>query len=146
MLVNQLVAKYGQDTSKFLNRTADMLKSLLGDRKSEFEWLPSHGTVDRLWETLSEKLDLLDNETAIALPPASEPLLAKLETSEEVCEQPTVEPLGTIENPYTDEIMTHSGPPPLSNLYPVDRVAFNGHDSLLDALDFTPDVELQSPQ
>jgi hypothetical protein len=34
------------------------------------------------------ELDLLDNDTAIALKPAGERLLAKLETSEEVCEQP----------------------------------------------------------
>jgi hypothetical protein len=37
--------------------------------------------------------------------------------------------------------MTLLGSPPLSNLYPVDWDAFNGHDSLLDALDFTPDVD-----
>ena len=55
VLANQLVDKYGRDASKFLNRTADRLKSLLGDRKSEFEWLPSPGTVDRPWQTLSAK-------------------------------------------------------------------------------------------
>ena len=60
--MNQLVDKNGRDASKFLNSTADRLKSLLGDRKSEFEWLPSNGTVERLWQTLKAELDLLDNE------------------------------------------------------------------------------------
>ena len=76
---------------------------------------------------------------AIALPPAraGESLLGKLETSEEVWEQPIVEPLWTIEKPYTCKMMALLGLPPSSNLY---WVAFNGHDSLLDALDFIPDV------
>jgi hypothetical protein len=145
VLANQLVDKYGRDVSKFLDLSEYMFKSRLGDRKSEFEWLPSNITVDRLWQTLSAKLDLLDNETAIALPPASKPLLAKLETSEEVCQQPTVQPLGTIKNPYTGKMMTLLGPPPLSNLYPVDWAAFNGHDYLLDALGFTPEVDDDLP-
>jgi hypothetical protein len=141
VLANQLVDKYGRDASKFLDLSDYTFRSRLGDRKSEFEWLPSHGTVGRLWQTLKAKLDLLDNETAIALPPASEPLIAKLETSKEVCKQPIVEPLGTIEEPSTGKAMTLFRPPPLTYSYPVEWVALNDHKSLLDALDFTPDVD-----
>ena len=76
VLANQLVDKYGRDASKCLDLSDYTFRSRLGDRKSEFERLPSHGTVNRLWQTLKAKLDLLDNETAIALPPVSEPLIS----------------------------------------------------------------------
>ena len=49
VLANQLVDKYGRDASKFLDLSVVVFKSQLGNRKSEFECVPSRETVDRLW-------------------------------------------------------------------------------------------------